>query len=76
MTGYDTLKINASLASHVSGLKVVDRADEKAIQKKIKLLKAREKCIREERHGLESKLRNLIFRRYLDLSEKYELNEE
>lgn len=76
MTGYDTHKNNASLASHVSGLEVVDRADEKAIQKKIKLLRTREKCIREERHRLESKLRNLIFRRYLDLNEKYELNEE
>ena len=75
MTGYGTLKINASFASHVSSLEVKDRADEEAIQKKIKLLKASEKRVREERHGLESELRNLIFRRYLDLSEKYELNE-
>ncbi len=75
MTGYGTLKLNASLASHMSSLEVVDRADEEAIQKKIKLLKAREKRTREERHRLESELRNLIFKRYLDLSEKYELNE-
>lgn len=75
MTGYDTLKIKASLASPVSSLEVVDRDDEEAIQKKIKQLKAREKNIREERHRLESELRNLIFRRYLDLSKKYELKE-
>jgi hypothetical protein len=38
-------------------------------------LKAREKSIREERHQLESELRNLIFKRYMDLSEKIELKE-
>jgi hypothetical protein len=75
VTGDDTLKINASLASTMSSLEVVDRSDEKAIQKKIKLLKAREKRIREERHKLESELRSLIFKRYLDLSEKIELKE-
>lgn len=52
----------------------MDRAGEVAIQYKIKLLKAREKRIREECHRLESELRNLIFRRYLNLGEKYELN--
>lgn len=75
MTGDGTLKINASLASTVNSLEVVDRSEEEAIQKKIKLLKAREKRIREERHRLESKLRNMIFKRYLDLSEKFELKE-
>ena len=75
VTGDGTLKINASLASTVSSLEVVDRSDEEAIQKKIKLLKAREKSIREERHQLESELRNLIFKRYMDLSEKIELKE-
>ncbi len=59
----------------MSSLEVVDRADEEAIQKRIKLLKAYEKRIGKERHRLESELRNLIFRRYLDLSKKYELNE-
>ncbi len=59
----------------MSRLEVVDRSDEKVIQKKIKLLKGREKRIREERHRLESELRNLIFKRYLDLSEKIELKE-
>ncbi len=59
----------------MSSLEVVDRSDEEAIQKKIKLLKAREKRIREERHRLESELRSLIFKRYLDLSEKIELKE-
>ncbi len=59
----------------MSSLEVVDRSDEKVIQKKIKLLKGREKRIREERHRLESELRNLIFKRYLDLSEKIELKE-
>ena len=72
MTGDGTLKINAST---VSSLEVVDRSDEEAIQKKIKLLMAREKSIREERHQLESELRNLIFKRYMDLSEKIELKE-
>lgn len=75
MTSDGTLKINASLASTVSSLEVVDRSDEEAIQKKIKLLKGREKHIREERHRLESELRNLIFKRYLDLSKKFELKE-
>lgn len=75
VTGDGTLKINASLASTVNSLEVVDRSEEEAIQKKIKLLKAREKRIREERHRLESKLRNMIFKRYLDLSEKFELKE-
>ena len=74
MTGYSILKITAPHASHMSSLEVVDRADEEEIQMKIKLLKAREKRIREERHRLESELRNLIFNRYMDLSEKYELN--
>ena len=73
MTGDGTLKINASLASTVSSPEVVDRSDEETIQKKIKLLKTQEKRIREERHRLESELRNLIFKRYLDLSEKIEL---
>ena len=75
MTGYGTLKITASLASPVGTLEVMDRADEEALHKKIKLLKAREKRIREERHGLEAELRTLIFKRYLDLSDKYELKE-
>ena len=75
MTGYGTLKINASLASPVGTLEVMDRADEEALHKKIKLLKAREKRIREERHRLEAELRTLIFKRYMDLSDKYELKE-
>jgi hypothetical protein len=70
VTGYGTLKINISLASPVSSLESMDRAGEEAIQNKNKLLKAREKHIREERHRIESELRNLIFRRYLNLSEK------
>jgi histidinol-phosphate/aromatic aminotransferase/cobyric acid decarboxylase-like protein len=70
VTGYGTLKINISLASPVSSLESMDRAGEEAIQDKNKLLKAREKHIREERHRIESELRNLIFRRYLNLSEK------
>ena len=40
-----------------------------------KLLKAREKRIREEHHRLEAELRILIFKIYLDLCEKYELKE-
>ena len=75
MTGYGTLKINASLASPVGTLEVMDRTDEEAINKKIMLLKAREKRIREERHRLEAQLRTLIFKRYLDISEKNELKE-
>ncbi len=59
----------------MSSLEAIDRADGEAIQNKIKLLKAREKHIREEHHRLASELQNLIFRRYLDLGEKYELNE-
>jgi len=75
VTGYGTLKINASLASPVGTLEVMDRADEEELHKKIKLLKAREKRIREERHRLEAELRTLIFKRYMDLSDKYELKE-
>ena len=75
MTGYGTLKINASLASPVGTLEVMDRTDEEALHKKIKLLKVREKRIREERHRLEAELRTLIFKRYMDLSDKYELKE-
>ena len=75
MTSYGTLKINASLASPVGTLEVMDRADEEALHKKIKLLKAREKRIREERHRLEAELRTLIFKRYMDISDKYELKE-
>ena len=73
MTSYGTLKIIASLASPVVTLEVTDRADEEALHRKIKRLKAQEKRIREERHRLEAVLRSLIFKRYLDLSEKYEL---
>ena len=73
MTSYGTLKIIASLASLVVTLEVTDRADEEALHRKIKRLKAQEKRIREERHRLEAVLRSLIFKRYLDLSEKYEL---
>ena len=75
MTGHGTLKINASLASPVDTLEIMDGADEKALHKKTKLLKAREKHIREERYRLEAELQTLIFKRYLDLSEKYELKE-
>ena len=74
MTGHGTLKINASLASPVDTLEIMDRADEKALLKKNNPLKTREKRIREERHKL-AELRTLIFKRYLDLSEKYELKE-
>ena len=56
-------------------LEIMDGADEKVLHKKNKLLKAREKHIREERHRLEAELQTLIFKRYLDLSEKYELKE-
>ena len=54
----------------MSNLEVIDRTDEEAIQKKIKQLKVREMWIREERHRLESELRNLIFKKYLDFDEK------
>jgi hypothetical protein len=70
VTGYSTLKINISLASPVSSLESMDRAGEEAIQNKNKLLKAREKHIREEQHRIESELWNLVFRRYLNLNEK------
>jgi len=53
----------------------MDRTDEEALTKKIKLLKAREKRIREESHRLEAELRTLIFKRYLDISERYKLKE-
>jgi len=70
VTGYGTFKINISLASPVSSLESMDRAGEEAIQNKNKLLKAREKHIREEQHRIESELWNLVFRRYLNLNEK------
>ena len=75
MTGYGTLKINASLASPVDKLEIIDRVKEKAHHKKNKLLKARERCIRGGRNRLEAELQTLIFKRCLDLSEKYELKE-
>ena len=63
MTGHGTLKINASLASPVDTLEIMDGADEKALHKKNTLLKAREKHIREERYRLEAELQTLIFKR-------------
>jgi len=75
VTGYGTLKINASLASPSGTLEIMDRADEETLHMKIKLLKDCEKPIREERHKLEAELRTLIFKRYMDLSDKYELKE-
>ena len=59
----------------VGTLEDMDRADEEALHKKTKLLQTREKCIREERHKLETELRTLIFKRHLNISKKSELNE-
>jgi len=47
-----------------------DRWKEKALKRRIALLKKREKEIREERHRLESEVRTLIFHRYTRLGDK------
>jgi len=75
VTGYGIFKINASLASPAGNLEIMDRADEEALNKKIKLLKDCEKRIRGERYRFEAELRTLNFKRYTDLSDKYELKE-
>lgn len=44
--------------------------DEDALRRRIKQLKTRERKIREERHRLESQLREIIFKRFKELEEK------
>jgi len=45
--------------------------EEMELKKRIKMLKSQEKVLREERHVLESRLRNLILARYTELMKKY-----
>ena len=47
-----------------------DTRREKALKRRILLLRKREKEIREERHRLESELRTRIFQRYVRLGDK------
>ena len=47
-----------------------DTQREKALKRKIALLKKHEKEIREERHRLESELRTLVFRRYTEMGNR------
>ena len=44
--------------------------DEETLRRRIKQLKQREKRIREERHRLESQLREKIFKRFKEIEEK------
>lgn len=46
--------------------------EEDTLRRQIKELRERERRLREERHRLEAKLRELIFRKYLELEEKIE----
>lgn len=45
--------------------------EEMELKERIKMLKSQEKVLREERHVLESRLRNLILARYTELMKKY-----
>lgn len=45
--------------------------EEMELKERIKTLKSQEKVLREERHVLESRLRNLILARYTELMKKY-----
>jgi len=45
--------------------------EEIELKERIKMLKSQEKVLREERHVLESRLRNLILARYTELMKKY-----
>ena len=44
--------------------------DEDTLRKQIKRLKERERKIREERHRLESKLRQIIYQKFKEIEEK------
>jgi hypothetical protein len=46
--------------------------EEMELKERIKMLKDQEKALRDERHVLESRLRNLILARYMELMRKYE----
>ena len=45
--------------------------EEMELKERIKTLKDQEKVLRDERHLLESKLRNMILARYTELMKKY-----
>jgi len=45
--------------------------EEVELKERIKMLKSQEKALRDERHILESRLRNLILARYTELMKKY-----
>ena len=45
--------------------------EEMELKERIKMLKDQEKALRDERHILESRLRNLILARYTELMKKY-----
>ena len=45
--------------------------EEMELKERIKMLKSQEKGLRDERHVLESRLRNLILARYTELMKKY-----
>lgn len=45
--------------------------EEMELKERIKMLEDQEKALRDERHLLESRLRNLILARYAELMKKY-----
>lgn len=45
--------------------------EEMELKERIKMLKDQEKALRDERHLLESRLRNMILARYAELMKKY-----
>jgi hypothetical protein len=45
--------------------------EEMELKERIKMLKDQEKVLRDERHLLESRLRNMILARYTELMKKY-----
>ena len=55
---------------HVAGIVTRKHDDEETLRKRIKRLKERERIIRQERHKLEAKLREKIFKRYKEMEEK------
>ena len=44
--------------------------EEETLRRRIKQLKEREKKIREERHKLEARLREIIYRKFKEIEEK------
>jgi len=54
----------------VAGTVTRNLEEEATLRKRIKQLKEREKRIREERHRLEARLREIIYKKFKEMEEK------